>query len=122
MPLRLALLLALVLPWLARGADVSGGSTSAHDQQAQQDIDGGNATAAVQQYETAIAADPKSAEPHYELGVLYSDKLHDPINAIYHLRKFIELQPNSDKAPNARAMIDKEGKVFAANLPKTPGE
>jgi nucleoid-associated protein YgaU len=94
-------------------------SSNPHFQQAQQDLDAGNPTAAVQEYEAVLAANPRSATAEYQLGMLEGEKLHDAISSIYHLREFLAISPNSDKAPNAKAMIEKQGHAFAASLPKS---
>ena len=47
--------------------------------------------------------------PHYELGVIYGDKMNDPVSSIYHFKRFIDLSPNSDKKDQVQALIDKEG-------------
>jgi nucleoid-associated protein YgaU len=88
--------------------------------QAQQDLDNNNAGAAAADYEEALAADSKLAGAHYELGKIDADKLNDPIGAIYHFKKFLELAPNSEHADDAKAEIDKESTAFVASLPNSP--
>ena len=39
---------------------------------------------AVRAYESALDGTPKTAEIHYKLGVLYDDKLKNPLAAIHH--------------------------------------
>src|ERR1700744_4908672 len=65
--------------------------------QAQQDLDNNNPSGAVADYEAALAANPKLAGAHYELGVIYGDKMNDPISSIYHFKRFLELSPSTDK-------------------------
>jgi LysM repeat protein len=85
--------------------------------QAQQDLDNNNPSGAVADYEAALAANPKLAGAHYELGVIYGDKMNDPISSIYHFKRFLELSPSTDKKDQVQALIDKEGQDFAASLP-----
>jgi len=85
--------------------------------QAQQDLDNNNPQGAVADYEAALAANPKLAGAHYELGVIYGDKLNDPVSSIYHFKRFLDLSPNTDKKDQVQALIDKEGQDFAASLP-----
>jgi len=90
--------------------------------QAQQDLDNNNPQGAVADYESALAANPKLAGAHYELGVIYGDKLNDPVSSIYHFKRFLDLSPNTDKKDQVQALIDKEGQDFAASLPNNkPG-
>ena len=85
--------------------------------QAQQDLDNNNPAGAVADYEAALGANPKLAGAHYELGVIYGDKMNDPISSIYHFKRFLELSPNTDKKDQVQALIDKEGQDYAASLP-----
>lgn len=90
--------------------------------QAKQDLDNNNPQAAAGDYEAALAANPKLAGAHYELGVIYGDKLNDPVSSIYHFKRFLELSPSTDKKDQVQALIDKEGQDFAASLPQSkPG-
>jgi LysM repeat protein len=95
-------------------------ATNPNYKQAQQDLDNNNPSGAIADYEAALAADPKLAGAHYELGVIYGDKMNDPVSSIYHFKRFIDLSPNSDKKDQVQALIDKESTVFAASLPNTP--
>ena len=88
-----------------------------HFKAAQQDLDNNNASGAADEYEAALAANPQLASAHYELGVIYAEKLAQPIDSIYHLERFLKLAPNSDHAPNARQIISQEGDAYAASLP-----
>jgi hypothetical protein len=104
--------------WLPASAQTAaGGSDNPHYKQAQQDLDSGDANAAADEYEASLAADPELAEAHYELGVLYAEKLAQPVSAIYHLERFLKLAPNSEHAPAARDMVTTESEAFAASLP-----
>ena len=57
-----------------------------------------------------------------ELGRIYLGEMDDPIFAIYHFRKYLELKPNSPVSPMVRQMIDTAQKKFAASLPESPFE
>jgi tetratricopeptide (TPR) repeat protein len=88
-----------------------------HYKQAQQDLDNGDANAAADEYEAALVADPKLADAHYELGVLYAEKLSEPISALYHLDRYLKLAPQSPNASAARDLFNTESEAFAASLP-----
>jgi tetratricopeptide (TPR) repeat protein len=94
-------------------------SNNPNYKQAQQDLDNNNPTGAIADYEAALGANPKLAGAHYELGVIYGDKMNDPVSSIYHFKRFIDLSPNSDKKDQVQALIDKESTVFAASLPNS---
>ena len=45
-------------------------------------------------YEEFLLICPKSSRTHHELGNLYSDHLNDPLRAVYHYRKWMEMNPD----------------------------
>jgi len=61
-------------------------------------------------------------ESHLEAGLLYQQYLKDPIYAIYHFRKYLELEPNSRQADLVRQRIDAAMRDFARTLPARPLE
>jgi tetratricopeptide (TPR) repeat protein len=61
-------------------------------------------------------------ESHLATGVIELRDLKDPIAAIYHFRKYLELQPNSKQALLVRQQIDAAKRVFASTLPAHPLE
>ncbi len=75
---------------------------------------------AVKCYETALRKNPKVIAAHYEIGMLYSERLGDPIKTIYHLQRFLEERPNTDKAEMAKERLDNAKITFAATLPNSP--
>ncbi len=63
-----------------------------------------------------------SAESHLEAGLICLNHIKDPIEAIHHFRKYLELQPNAKQAPNVRGLIDTAKREFARTLPAHPLE
>ncbi|MEJ6604021.1 MAG: LysM peptidoglycan-binding domain-containing protein [Opitutaceae bacterium] len=61
-------------------------------------------------------------ESHLEVGLLYQLEVKDPIAAIYHFRRFLELKPNSPQADLVRGRIDAATRNFARTLPAQPLE
>ncbi|MDD2764547.1 MAG: LysM peptidoglycan-binding domain-containing protein [Opitutaceae bacterium] len=61
-------------------------------------------------------------ESHLEAGLLYQQHLKDPIVAIYHFRKYVELRPNSRQVDLVRQRIDAAMRDFARTLPAQPLE
>jgi len=56
---------------------------------------------AAQAFEKALEVNPRSASAHFELGVLYEQKLQGENNyaiAIYHYNRFLQLRPDSEYA------------------------
>ena len=59
-------------------------------------------------------------ESHLDAGILYEQEFKDPIAAIYHYRKYLELQPRSPQAELARGRIEGALREFARTLPGDP--
>jgi len=66
--------------------------------------------------------DETAPESHLEVGLILLRHVKDPIAAIYHFRKYLELQPNSRQAVYVRGLIDTAKREFARTLPATPLE
>ena len=65
---------------------------------------------AVRAYESALDGTVKTAEVHYKLGNLYDDKLKNPLAAIHHYDRYLDLVPKdgrSKEAKTARADCEK---------------
>jgi LysM repeat protein len=63
---------------------------------------------AVEAFEKAIVANPRSASAHFQLGLLYEQKVSEENSyavAIYHYNKFLQLQPKSEYAEIVRQRI-----------------
>lgn len=71
-------------------------------------------------YKKALSVNADFANAHLELGFLCDDKLGDPITAIYHYRRFLELRPDSDKKQLVEDFIERAKLSLAAKLPQSP--
>ncbi len=76
--------------------------------------------AAAEFYKKALSVHPEFANTHLELGLLYDDKLGDPISAIYHYRRYLELRPDSEKRQLVEDFIERAKLSLAAKLPQSP--
>lgn len=91
--------------------------------QGQQLVKQGRSQEALSAYLKVIAKRGESApESHLEAGLLYLEEVKDPLAAIYHFRKYLELQPNSRQAGYVRGRIDVAKREFARTLPAQPLE
>jgi tetratricopeptide (TPR) repeat protein len=52
-----------------------------------------------------------------DAGLIYLNHIKDPIFAIYHFRKYLELEPNSKQAVYVRGLIDAAKREYAKALP-----
>jgi len=53
---------------------------------------------AVGEFEKALETNPRSGAAHFELGWLYDTQINDSAAAIYHYERYLQLQPNSQRA------------------------
>ncbi len=91
--------------------------------QGQQLVKQGRSQEALSAYLKVIAKRGESApESHLEAGLLYLNQVKDPLAAIYHFRKYLELQPNSRQAVYVKGLIDVAKREFARTLPAQPLE
>lgn len=88
------------------GCDQLGNSRSA---QLMRDADNksanGDFARAISLYEAALDDSPRCAEIHYKLGLLYDDKLNDPVSALHHFKRYVELSPNGPHANEVKKSI-----------------
>ena len=127
--LNIPALLALAALLLAAGCD-RGDSLSLSSEtdetlyrQGQQLSKQGRNQEALNAYLKVIAKrDDTAPESHLEAGLILLRHVKDPIAAIYHFRKYLELQPNSRQAVYVRGLIDTSKREFARTLPATPLE
>jgi tetratricopeptide (TPR) repeat protein len=61
-------------------------------------------------------------ESNLAAGLIYLNHTQNPIFAIYHFSKYLELEPNSKRAAMVRGQIDSAKREFARNLPGQPLE
>jgi len=57
----------------------------------------------------------QAPESHLEVALIQQG--YDPVAAIYHFNKYIELEPNSRQVPNVRDLINTAKRNFARTLP-----
>jgi nucleoid-associated protein YgaU len=53
---------------------------------------------------------------HYQLALLYDDKLKDPLNALHHFKRYLVLSPNGPRANEIRASIKRDEVDLLTNL------
>lgn len=122
-------LLALLALLLASGCDRGDGLTLSSEtdeplyRQGQQLSKQGRNQEALSAYLKVISKrDETAPESHLEAGLILLRHVKDPIAAIFHFRKYLELQPNSRQAVYVRGLIDTAKREFARTLPAAPLE
>lgn len=75
---------------------------------------------ALKSYLKVITHRTRAPESHLNAGLLYLQHRRDPISAIYHFNRYLELEPESDKAKLVRQQIEAAKRLFISNLPGQP--
>ena len=60
---------------------------------------------AINLYEEALDGSPGSAEIHYRLGLLYDDKMHDPLNALHHFKRCLTIAPGGKRGEEVKMLM-----------------
>ena len=63
-----------------------------------------------------------AAESHLEAADIYLGRMEDPVEAIYHFRRYLEQMPHSPQADLVRGQIDRAMKELVRTLPANPLE
>ncbi|MCX7885775.1 MAG: LysM peptidoglycan-binding domain-containing protein [Verrucomicrobiae bacterium] len=109
----------LVIVWVAaigcRHA-VTDPQQGAAYQQARKCADTGDWKTAAAFYRAALDEHPRFAQAHLDLALLAAEKLHDPITALYHYRRYLELEPNSEKRRVVEELIERAKLLLASRL------
>jgi nucleoid-associated protein YgaU len=66
-------------------------SAAKTEAQAREAMQSGDHSRAVQTYEALLDGTPKTAAYHYQLALIYDDKLKDPVSALHHFRRFLRM-------------------------------
>ncbi len=87
---------------------------------AKQKMREGDVVGALEMFERVIDKYPYTPESYLEVGVIYLRHEDEPVLAIYHFHKYLELKPDSREAPLVEELILSSKKQFAASLPGNP--
>ena len=85
-------------------------------QRARKASETGDFQAAAVFYNRVLRAAPEAARAHLELGLLYDEKLGEPMAALYHYRQYLELEPASPRRPVVEGYMERVKMAFAAGL------
>src|SRR3954468_15262385 len=68
----------------------------------------GNFLRAITLYESALDDSPRSADVHYRLALLYDDKMHEPLHALHHFKRYLTLAPSGPHANEVKNFMKKD--------------
>jgi tetratricopeptide (TPR) repeat protein len=83
----------------------------------QGDVDG-----AVAAYQEALLRNPEAARAHLDLALLMHDHKRDPIGAIYHYRRYLELRPDTEKRRMIESRVRLATQAFSATASEAERE
>jgi nucleoid-associated protein YgaU len=76
----------------------------------------GNYAEAINLYEAALDGSARSADAHYELALIYDDKMNDPLNALHHFKRFLALEPAGKRAQEVKGFMKRDELTLLTNL------
>src|SRR4051812_46637303 len=76
----------------------------------------GNYLRAIALYESALDDSPGTADVHYRLALLYDDKMHDPLHALHHFKRYLTLAPAGPHANDVKNFMKKDELELGTNL------
>jgi LysM repeat protein len=71
---------------------------------------------AINLYEGALDGSPGSADIHYQLGLLYDDKMNEPLNALHHFKRYLTLAPRGSHAEEVKNFMKRDELALITNL------
>ncbi len=78
------------------------------EEKAQQSAERGDYAAAVGYYESALDGTAATAEDHYKMALIHDDRLRDPIGAMHHFQRYLELEPDGKWSRDAHAFLKED--------------
>lgn len=76
----------------------------------------GDFTQAITLYEHELGGSSGSADIHYKLGLLYDDKMSDPLDAVHHFKRYLALAPSGPRALDVKAFIKRDEVALLTSL------
>ena len=71
---------------------------------------------AINAYEHALDGTEKTSEAHFRMGIIYAEKLEDPVGAVHHFKRYMEQAPNGAHVGEAKANLDRLELTLATKL------
>ena len=77
-------------------------------EQADSKFSSGDYPGAVLLYEASLDGTAKTADVHYKLALIYDDNLHQPISALHHFQRYLDLASGGSHAKDAQRFIKED--------------
>ena len=76
----------------------------------------GDLLEAITLYESALDNSARSADVHYQLALLYDDKMSDPLNALHHFKRYLTLAPSGARANEVKTLMKRDELALVTTL------
>ncbi len=76
----------------------------------------GDYAGAIGRYEAALDGSVQSADVHYQLALLYDDKMNDPLHALHHFKRYLTLAPSGSHAADAKNFMKRDEVTLLTTL------
>ena len=76
----------------------------------------GDMRMAIKFYEAALDGTARTADVHFKLAMIYDEKLQEPLSALHHFERYLELAPDGTHAKNAKAHQKEASQRLADSL------
>lgn len=71
---------------------------------------------AINLYESALDGTADSADVHYQLALLYDDKMKEPLMALHHFKRYLILAPTGTHAEEVKKFMKRDELELVTNL------
>ena len=71
---------------------------------------------AISLYESALEDRPTDAEVHYKLALLYDDKMNDPLDALHHFKRYLNIAPGGTRANDVKEFVKRDEVALLTSL------
>jgi LysM repeat protein len=71
---------------------------------------------AIDLYEGALDGTATSADLHYQMALLYDDKMNDPLNALHHFKRYLTLAPAGSHVAEVKNFMKRDELTLITNL------
>lgn len=112
----LAVLVGIALGGCAPGQGQSDDEKEPHFVLGMSKVNAMDYQGAIEAFEESLEVNPQSAVAHFELGLLYEEKVPDPAAAIYHYERYLKLNPDASNADVIKQHIEACKRQLAADV------
>ena len=97
------------LLFLLPGCDEAFRSHAANSlDEAEKKVTAGDYNSGIALYEAALGGNENSAEIHYRLALIYDEKLKQPLGAMHHFQRYLELAPKGSHVKEVRGYLKED--------------